>query len=315
MRSLNLRLILNQIITLLLPYRKDQPDRFASPEGRWRGTTGREDRSNNIKRPIDDRGNNKRRPDDGFPFGRSSGFYPDNYGDRSRVASVSPMPSSVVAARSSLRNAALRLADAAHSGGGGTPRSPDASSSSEDVSFPFDELGIGEPKAIPLEPVYSRLQHNRPVPPPTEPRSSIQPKSIPLEPKYPPLQLFSSRHSSTEPKSIPLERSSSSGGIDSFSCPRPVRELADSPQERQPPVLKSRWTPLIITPESPPPAVEESPASPDTQTVSPQVPVHGFYKYGTGTVVPCTVLRIRDVYPGSRIRPFLSSRIRIPDPT
>jgi hypothetical protein len=178
----------------------------------------------------------------------------------------------------------MRLADAAqHSSGSGgtTPRSPDASSSAaQDVSFPFDELGIGEPKSIPLEPTYIRCSQSQPPPPKEPPRP--MPKSIPLEPpKH--AQLYSStsgsRHHVTEPKSIPLERAGES------ATSRPVREVADSPQER--PVLKSRWTPLIVTPDSPPPpkAVEESPASPDTQTASPQVYLI-MHRYSNGSLNP-----------------------------
>jgi hypothetical protein len=77
---------------------------------------------------------------------------------------------------------------------------------------------------------------------------------------------------------------------------RPVREAADSLHERTssaPPLIKSRWTPLIVTPESPPPAakvVEDSPASPDTQTVSPQVRVQ------IGKVPVPTFLPVPSVY-------------------
>jgi hypothetical protein len=231
-----------------------------------------------------------------------------------------------------LRTAAIRLADAEQSG---TPRSPEASDS-EDFSFPFDELGIGEPKPIPLQPKTIPLEPPKPkfipqerkfipqerqlnsqqhkffpqerklnyqehksIPQerrnvPEEPMNSLQepryspqePKFTPSEPSYIPQEPKSipleGRHSllsggrSVEPKSIPLERSRVSK-VPVYA--RLVREAADSPQEQRggstphPPTVRSRWTPLIVTPDSPPPArgAEDSPASPDTQTVSPQV--------------------------------------------
>ena len=246
----------------------DRQERFASQEGRIR------DREEVLagRQPADVWSpHGSRRSDEKSQF--------------RRVASVSPLPSTL-SARSSLRTAAIRLADAAQSG---TPRSPEASSS-EDVSFPFDELGIGEPRSIPLEPksMQARSLPLQPKSIPLEPRSiPLEPtRSTPLEPRSTPLgqmyPLWSSR--SAEPKSIPLERS-----IGSSVYARAVREAADSPQDRTgpaapPPVIRSRWTPLIVTPESPPHKAADSPASPDTQTVSPQVRI---LKYSIPTLRQC----------------------------
>ncbi len=241
------------------------------------------------------------------PSGEGAPYFRNPDAPTSRVASVAPFPASF-SARSALRNAAMRLADAEQSG---TPRSPEGAGS-EDFSFPFDELGIGEPKPIPLQPKTIPLEPKPKLAPqerkftpqerkftaqdrmnipqerryitqepsytPQEPEPTPEIQYLPPEPKTIPLE--SSRHSllsahggrSVEPKSIPLERSAVSR-VPVYA--RLVKEAADSPQEPPPPpAVRSRWTPMIVTPESPPPsarATEDSAASPDTQTVSPQV--------------------------------------------
>jgi hypothetical protein len=196
------------------------------------------------------------------PSGEGAPYFRNPDAPASRVASVVPFPASF-SARSALRNAAMRLADAEQSG---TPRSPEGAGS-EDFSFPFDELGIGEPKPIPLQPKTIPLEPKSKFAPqerkftlqerkyasqermfhpqerryitqepsytPQEPEPSPEIQYLPPEPKTIPLE--ATRHTllsahggrSVEPKSIPLERSAGSR-VPVYA--RLVKEAADSPQ-------------------------------------------------------------------------------------